>query len=111
MVATWTPHGFYVDTMWFLCVHHVVSRWTPHGFKCRHHMVSTWTPCGVQEITYKPAQKTALQEGWKPWSHHERLVTTQVTTGGWKLQSHHSQGKQQRVVTTHGNQGRLETKE
>ena len=47
----------------------MVSRWTPHGFKCGHHMVSTghnivstWTPCGVQETTWKPAEKRALHE-------------------------------------------------
>ena len=33
MSFLWFPHG-----------HHVVSSWTPHGFKCGHHMVSRWTP-------------------------------------------------------------------
>ena len=59
-------------------------------------MVSTWTPCGVQELTYKPAQKTALHEGWKPQSHHERLVTTQ--------------GNHRRVETTESPQSRETTK-
>ena len=43
----WTPHGFQVDTTGF-----------PHG----HHVVSTWTPCGVQETTWKPAQKQLCME-------------------------------------------------
>ena len=75
IVCMWTPCGFHMDIIRFPCEHNVVSRWTPHGFNCghhvvsrwmlhgshrtlhRHHMIFTWTPCGVQETTWKPAQK------------------------------------------------------
>ena len=89
--------------------------------------------------------------GWKPQSHHERVVVMHgnhwrgetmhgnhrrvetmessqksgnhgkwklcmVTTGGWKPQSHHERvvtmhGNHERVVTIHGNYRRVETRE
>ena len=54
------PCHFHMDTTWF-------QIWTPRGFKCGHHVISMQTPCDVQEITWKPAQKTALHEAnWLP---------------------------------------------
>ena len=62
----WTPCGFQVDTMWLSGGHYMVSNvdttWFPGGHymvSTGHHMVCTWTPCGVQETTWKPAQKNS----------------------------------------------------
>ena len=44
---------------WFPHNHHVVSRSTPHGFKCGHHMFFKWTPCSFHVYTK-----------WFPYGHN-----------------------------------------
>ena len=47
MVSMWTPHGFYMDSMWLLCGHNIVTTWTPHGSQAN----TIWFPCGYNVHT------------------------------------------------------------
>ena len=51
-------HGVYMDIMWFLCGHNIVTTWTP-VFPGGHHMVSMWLPCTFHVHTM-----------WFPGGHH-----------------------------------------
>ena len=101
MVAMWILCGFHVHTMWFPGGHHLVFRvdtmwfqggqhmvskvdtmwfpqdttWFPHG--C--HVVSIWTPSVVEVTTWKPVQKTALNEAnWLPCCYCDFLYSVNI---------------------------------
>ena len=70
----WTPHGFYMDTMWYLCGHNIVTTLTPHGFQvdtiwfpCGYHVLSMCTPCGFQVVT-------KMFQMWTPYNFHVKIT-------------------------------------